>query len=188
MNSDPKIAAPNELPMVRKNVTPEVATPRSAKLDGVLHDQNEHLHAHADAGAEDEQIQRLQQHRCGGVHPRQQHKRDDHHRGPDDREDLVAAGAADDHAAAHRGQQQARHHRQRPQPRHRRRHPVDELHEGGQERQRAQHREPDDERQHAAHREHRAAEQPDRQDRFCRTAFHPYEDAQAPRRTRRTAR
>ena len=30
-NSDPKIAAPNELPMVRKNVTPEVATPRSAK-------------------------------------------------------------------------------------------------------------------------------------------------------------
>ena len=30
-NSDPKIAAPNELPMVRKNVTPEVATPRSVK-------------------------------------------------------------------------------------------------------------------------------------------------------------
>jgi hypothetical protein len=33
VNSDPKIAAPNELPMVRKNVTPEVATPRSAKLE-----------------------------------------------------------------------------------------------------------------------------------------------------------
>ena len=30
-NSDPNIAAPNELPMVRKNVTPEVATPRSSK-------------------------------------------------------------------------------------------------------------------------------------------------------------
>ena len=32
MNSEPKMAAPNELPMVRKNVTPEVATPRSEKL------------------------------------------------------------------------------------------------------------------------------------------------------------
>ena len=33
MNSEPKIAAPNELPIVRKNVTPDVATPRSSKLD-----------------------------------------------------------------------------------------------------------------------------------------------------------
>ena len=30
-NMEPKIAAPNELPIVRKNVTPEVATPRSVK-------------------------------------------------------------------------------------------------------------------------------------------------------------
>jgi hypothetical protein len=33
VNSEPKIAAPNELPIVRKKVTPEVATPRSSKLD-----------------------------------------------------------------------------------------------------------------------------------------------------------
>ena len=33
VNSEPKIAAPNELPIVRKNVTPDVATPRSSKLD-----------------------------------------------------------------------------------------------------------------------------------------------------------
>ena len=32
VNSEPKMAAPNELPMVRKKVTPEVATPRSEKL------------------------------------------------------------------------------------------------------------------------------------------------------------
>jgi hypothetical protein len=32
-NSEPNTAAPNELPMVRKNVTPDVATPRSAKSD-----------------------------------------------------------------------------------------------------------------------------------------------------------
>src|ERR1700741_2846067 len=32
-NSEPEIAAPNELPIVRKNVTPEVATPRSSKFD-----------------------------------------------------------------------------------------------------------------------------------------------------------
>ena len=32
-NSDPKMAAPKELPMVRKKVTPEVATPRSEKLE-----------------------------------------------------------------------------------------------------------------------------------------------------------
>ena len=31
-NSEPKMAAPNELPMVRKNVTPEVATPRSSNF------------------------------------------------------------------------------------------------------------------------------------------------------------
>ena len=31
-NNDPKTAAPKELPMVRKNVTPDVATPRSEKL------------------------------------------------------------------------------------------------------------------------------------------------------------
>jgi hypothetical protein len=32
-NNEPNIAAPNELPMVRKNVTPEVATPRSSKFE-----------------------------------------------------------------------------------------------------------------------------------------------------------
>jgi len=31
VNSEPKMAAPNELPIVRKKVTPEVATPRSSK-------------------------------------------------------------------------------------------------------------------------------------------------------------
>src|SRR3954471_555108 len=31
-NKDPKMAAPKELPIVRKNVTPDVATPRSVKL------------------------------------------------------------------------------------------------------------------------------------------------------------
>ncbi len=33
MNSEPNIAAPNELPIVRKKVTPDVATPRSSKFD-----------------------------------------------------------------------------------------------------------------------------------------------------------
>ena len=55
--------------MVRKKVTPDVATPRSAKLDGVLHDQHEHLHAQPDAGAEHEQVHRLLPGRRGGVHP-----------------------------------------------------------------------------------------------------------------------
>ncbi|SIL08336.1 Uncharacterised protein [Mycobacteroides abscessus subsp. abscessus] len=30
-NSEPNMAAPKELPMVRKNVTPDVATPKSSK-------------------------------------------------------------------------------------------------------------------------------------------------------------
>src|SRR5271166_1703133 len=33
-NSEPNIAAPNELPMVRKNVTPEVATPPPRQVVG----------------------------------------------------------------------------------------------------------------------------------------------------------
>jgi len=74
VNSEPKIAAPNELPMVRKNVTPDVATPRSSKLDVFCHDQHKHLHARPDTGAEDEQVNRLQQCRCGRVHPGHQKK------------------------------------------------------------------------------------------------------------------
>ena len=51
-----------------------------------------------------------------------------------------------------------------------------------------EHREPDDEAEDAAHREHRAGEQPDRQNRFGRTGFHPDEDGERRGGRRRTGR
>ena len=45
-----------------------------AKLDGVLHDEGQHLHAQADPGAEDEQVERLRP-SVSCVHPRQQTSR-----------------------------------------------------------------------------------------------------------------
>ena len=148
----------------------------------VLHDQHQHLHARPDTGAEDEQVNRLQQCRCGRVHPGHQQKSKRHHRRSGDREDLVSPGPADQDTAAYRRREHPGDHRQRAQTRCRRRDPVDELHVGRQEGQRAQHREADHERQHAAHREDRIGEQPRRQDgrgfRPRRTAFDPDKDAQ----------
>ena len=104
-NGDPKMAAPNELPMVRKNVTPDVATAEVGESRRVLHDQDEHLHAHADPGAEDEEVQRLHDHRCLGIHLGQQHEPHRHHARANDREDLVPAGAAHYDATGLGGQQ-----------------------------------------------------------------------------------
>ena len=123
----------------------------------VLHDQDQHLHGQADAGAQDDQEDRLHQRRGGRLHARHQQKRERHQRGAGHREDLVAAGPADQGAAAGRGDQHPDHHRQRAQTRGGSRDAVHVLHVRRQERHRAQHREADHERQHTTHGEHRTA-------------------------------
>ena len=95
VNSEPKIAAPKELPMVRKNVTPEVATPRSAKLDGVLHDQDRapactcRCRCRGRTGTPTAASVGV----AASIRDSSTNA-DGHHRGADDGEDLVAAGAA----------------------------------------------------------------------------------------------
>ena len=136
-NSDPKIAAPNELPMVRKNVTPDVATPRSAKLAVFCTiSTSTCMHSPIPEPRTNRYTDCCQVGVAASICG-QQHERHRHDRGAGDRKDLVPAGAPDDVAAADRRDQHARHHRQGAQARRRRRDAVDELHERRQERQRA---------------------------------------------------
>ena len=152
------------------------------EVGGALHDQHQYLHAQPDPGSEHEQVGALLEYRGAGVHLRQQHESHRHDRGADDGEHLVATGAADQHAAAHGGQQQPAHHRQRAQAGLGGRDTVDELHEGRQEGQRTQHRETDDEGEHTAHGEHGAGEQPDGQHGFVGAQLDPDEQRQHHRR------
>ncbi len=159
----PRRTAP---PSVRKKVTPDVAVPEIAVLGGVLHDQREDLHDQADAGTQDEEVERLHHDRGVLVQQRHQIDPDRGDRGAGDREHPVLAGPADDGAAGDGGQQQPDHQRQHPQPGRGRRCAADELQQGGQEGDRTDHREADDEAQDRRQGEHPAAEQPHRQDRL----------------------
>ncbi len=67
-----------------------------AAVDGVLHDGDEHLHRQAEAGAHHVDGDRGVPVRRVGRQPRQQQQRDDHDARPEDREELVAAGARHD--------------------------------------------------------------------------------------------
>ena len=101
-----------------------------------------------------------------GVHQREQVEPDHHHRGADDREDLVAPAARDQLARSDRGDQQASHHGQQLQPGCGWAGTVHDLEEERQVRDRAEQREPDDQPDEARRREDAVAEQPQRQHRL----------------------
>ncbi len=139
--------------------------------DGVLGDQDEHLHHQAEPGAEDEEVRAHQPGRAVLVELVEEQESAGREGGPEDREDLPAAGPADDLAGAGRGDQQAEHHRQHVHAGHRRGDVVDHLEEGRQVGHRAEHGEADDEADHGDEAEGPDPEQLQRQYGFGRAPF-----------------
>ena len=75
VNSEPKMAAPNELPMVRKNVTPDVATPRSAKLEVFCTIRTSTCMHIPMPAPRTNRYSDCSHDRSAGIHPRQQQER-----------------------------------------------------------------------------------------------------------------
>ena len=82
-----------------------------AVVDGVLHREDEDLHHHAEAEAEDEHVAGHHPGRRRGAEGGEQPEAQGHNRGAGDREEAVAAEAADELAAGDRGEEHAAHHR-----------------------------------------------------------------------------
>ena len=142
----PNTAVPNEPPIDRKKVDPDVAAPRSlystafctaitstcmVPPDARRRGRTCRAELRQEAGRDGQQGQQVEPQR--------------HRRRAQDREDLVAAPPADQLTGRNRGEQQPDHHRQQPQPRHGRGHSLDDLQVLRQVGERAEHREADHE-------------------------------------------
>ena len=159
-----------------------------AILHGVLHDDRQHLHGQADPDPEHEHRARRLEGRGVLVEVREPPHADRHHDRPDDREDPVPAGAADDVAGAHRRDDQPEHHRQRAQPGDGGADALAVLQVRRQEGHAAQQREADDEAEHGADAEHVPPEQSQREDRLGRPAARPRRSSPGRPRPRRPGR
>ena len=137
-------------------------------VDAVLHRDDQHLHDHAHAESQPKRVDRGLPVIAFDREQRQRAEAEGHRRRAEDGKQLVAAEAADDAPADHRGHQHAEHHRHEKETGGRRAHALDHLKVDRKERHRAEQREPDDQADAACDREIAVGEEMHRQDRLAR--------------------
>ena len=107
----PMIETPMVPPRLRKKVTPELAAPISVGFARVLDDENQVLHRHADAGTQEEHVERDEREVGVVVDRRQQVGAGDQEDAAHDEERLPLSDAGDQRAHTDRRDQESGDHR-----------------------------------------------------------------------------